>query len=137
MLANKKRQKIIGMLFCFFILIVIFIWYNNGRKLVKSHSIGYAIIEKCEWVSRATARYVVSGRFKLGNTEYHTSCQLSCNSLKLAKLKTELIGLKVPVVYYPEDPSINYLLIENKDYAFYKVPIHDSLKWVDSFVRCQ
>lgn len=137
MSENKSWQKIIGLLLLIAAAITIIVLYLNGKKLSNYHQVALATITKCEWASRGTARYIVGGIFKVNNKDYYTSCQLSCQSLRVNELQEKLIGLKVPVVFLPENPFVNYLLVEQKDYDFYEVSFADSSKWIYELVQCK
>lgn len=137
MQIKKKMQKIIGFTLLGVAIIAVFIMYRNRGELIRNHNTTTGTIIKCEWASKATARYVVSAVFKVGETEYFSSCQLTCQDLRLEELNKKMVGLKVPVVYSPNDPSSNFLLVEKHSYDLYNVPFSDSLKWLDAFVNCK
>ena len=133
---NKQTSYfVIGLIIFLFGLII---WVTIQRKqLQKHHSITHGKIIDCNWGGNGNTVFYIDYEFFLNHKLYKSSSALRCNNFKTSVLKQKLIGLEVPVVYDPDKPSLNDMVIERETFNLYNIPIPDSLVAIADFLHCK
>jgi hypothetical protein len=75
--------------------------------------------------------------YKFKAKQNNTEIEISGSSIQQIdrNLDSFLIGNYFTVVYLPEDPETNYILIFNNDYGFFNFTQPDSLKWLNIYEK--
>lgn len=106
-------------------------------ELSNKHLVGQAIVTNCHLGGRGNANYFVDGYFYVDNKRYKTSVPLSCSNLNVDNLNARLVGRKFMVLYNPDEPSNNILLLEKKTFDLYNIQMPDSMKLILDFLSCK
>lgn len=110
-------------------------WY--WTKLDNNNLMTTGMIMDCRWGGRGSPFFIAQYTFSIGSKKYSSSYQLSCKDFVSDSLKRRLIGLKVPVIYNPDEPWINTIVIEKKTFHQYDISIPDTLISVVDFLDCK
>lgn len=115
-----------------FILVAKLYW----KGLENKNLFTYGIITDCHWGGRGSAFYIVEYDFYIGK-KYTSSYQLKCKNFGSDILKKRLVGLHVPIVYNPDKPWINTIVIEKEAFKQYNITIPVNLISITDFLDCK
>src|SRR5450755_4868221 len=104
------RDQIPGFIVAAILLSGLFIWFSLSRKqLLKDRKISVARIEG--------------------------SSALSSSEINFQEVKSFLLNRTFPVIYSPNYPKNNYILIRPEDFNRFNYSFPDSLNWVLKYIR--
>ena len=81
--------------------------------------------------------WILYGYFYDNGVQYKFSRELPCKELSGDLIQAKLMGIKVEVVYDPNSPTTNEMLLDERAYIKYNIPFPDSLRWMANFVNCR
>ena len=123
----------------FFVLAVLFMLIFGRiqqKKLVENHKILNAQITDCSYGGRGhegTITFIYNFYYnnkKVGGITAFNSSELNSDDAKLI-----FVGKAFPVVFNPDHPNNNYLLIRPKDFKKFNYAFPDSLHWIFQYLH--
>ena len=131
---NPKKEKAVTILVMVFIIMVIIVTSiirdSNTKKLIKHGVITIGLV------------YDVSLTYR-GYFDPHYTFTINGKQYKndidfieiLPRYQNNFINKTFPVIYFPEDPNINYLLLTPNSFEKYDKEFPDSLEWIRKYMR--
>ena len=123
----------------FFSLIILFILIGVPmfkKKLVQNHQITNAIIINSSYGGRGNAGTIsFIYNFNVNRNMIEGTAAFSSSELNFDDAKLLFVGKSFPVVYNPDHPDNNYLLIRPKDFKDFNYAFPDSLHWIVQYLH--
>jgi len=109
--------------------------FSNREKRIKKHNISYGQTIECSHSSKNGGVQYLDYCFVLNNKKYKNSVAFELKYLTRYQCNEFFTNKTFPVVYYPDDPSNNMMIISPKDFGYYNIPFPDSLNWVKEYIK--
>jgi hypothetical protein len=133
-IGNPKREKIVtittmSLTVGLLLSLVIYINYNKSRLInhgVMTSGFIYSVTTTGRGYFTPLCHFIVNGK------EYKNND----NFIELPYSRQyDFIGKTFPIIYLPENPSINHILITPSSFKRYNKKFPDSLVWVKSYIH--
>ncbi len=135
-MKNIKPQNIAILFLVMAALFIIVVGSIFKKALIKNHKESVAKITEGSYGGRGHSgtislifKFNVEGREIEGNAAFNSS------ELYYSDVEKFIVGKTFPVVYNPNSPHSNHLLIRKKDFEQFNVPFPDSMKWVLQYFK--
>jgi hypothetical protein len=136
-MINKNLRKIgVILIIAFCVGLVIWGFYEH-EKLSAYHNLSNGCyIRQCKYGGYANVnKLLIDYSFFLNGTQINGSASLNTSELSVSDCQIYFVGHSFPVIYQPNNPSNNYLLIVHKDFEKYNFLFPDSLKWTEKYIK--
>jgi hypothetical protein len=136
---NKKITKLEMGVILFFLLVIVFILVGvpiYKKNLIRNHKFANAKIVDFSYGGLAhvgTITFIYN--FIYNDKEIEGSAVFSSDELSSSNAKLFFVGKSFPVVYNPNNPDNNFLLIRPGDFKKFNQSIPDSLKWIIQYLH--
>jgi len=134
---SKKTNNILGSLLVVFLVVLIIRNFYHANLLLKNNQIvngGY--VSSCNYGGKGNAGRVfidyfffIKGKKLKGSTVFLTS------EISFSDCQNYFVGKQFPVIYVPEKPTINLMLVSPKNFDQYSYKFPDSLNWVRKYLN--
>jgi hypothetical protein len=134
---NLPKNTIWGIIFCSALISSALIWSNSNKKsLLKNHQVAIAKITDCSYGGKGHAGTITFlYKFVSNNEEIQGGKTFNSAELNFDDAKSFFLGKTFPVVYNPNNPNNNFLLIRPKDFNQFNYSLPDSLHWILKYIR--
>jgi|SRR5665213_161771 len=136
MSIKLEKSQLAGIIIALVLIGTGLIWaLSNKNKLLAVHKITNALVNDCYSGGRGYLGTTILYKFALDGKEVNGSAAFSYNALNLSNAKAYILGKTFPVVYDPQHPLNNLILIRQKDFMQFSIPMPDSLRWLLKYVH--
>ena len=132
--GDPKKERIVTIVVCSLFIIVIIV-STIIRNSITSKLINHGIITNgliTDITSSVRGDFSIVYSFTFNGRQYKNDYTYS---ELLLRYQNNFDGKVFPVIYLPEDPTINYLLVTPNSFKEYDKSFPDSLNWVKLYMK--
>jgi Carboxypeptidase regulatory-like domain len=113
------------------------IWVRiNKRSLLKNHTISIAQMTDCSYGGRGHVGTITFlFKFRVNGKEIEGGGSFNSSELNFGDLQSFFLGKTFPVIYNPDYPHNNFLLIRPGDFKQFDYSFPDTLQWVLKYLH--
>ncbi|MBL7718752.1 MAG: hypothetical protein JNL72_07945 [Flavipsychrobacter sp.] len=133
-----KRKVLMITLFAVVVITPFYFWGIKLSKELRENNniINGGRITKCTYGGRGRGGSIsIDYTFTLSNQEYKGSTSINTSSLSPADCDEYFLNRYFPVVYHPQRPSNNLILIIKRDFEAFNYQFPDSLSWILNYTK--